>query len=117
MQNEITVLLVDDHSLVRKGFRRMLEDDPDIRVVGEAGSGREAVDAAERLRPKVIVMDMSMPEMDGVEATREIRKRMADASVLIVSMYSQENYVRNRSCCASRWNQGITKHHCIELPG
>ncbi len=95
MQSEISVLLVDDHSLVRRGFRRMLEDDPDIRVVGEAGSGREAVDAAERLRPRVIVMDMSMPEMDGVEATRAILKRMPDASVLIVSMYSQENYVRN----------------------
>ena len=95
MPNEITVLLVDDHSLVRKGFRRILDDDPDIRVVGEAGSGREAVESAERLRPRVVVMDMSMPDMDGVEATREIRKRMPDVPVLIVSMYSQENYVRS----------------------
>ncbi len=95
MQNEITVLLVDDHSLVRKGFRRMLEDDPDITVIGEAGSGREAIEIAEQLRPSVVVMDMSMPEMDGVEATREIRRRMPEMPVLIVSMYSQENYVRN----------------------
>jgi DNA-binding NarL/FixJ family response regulator len=95
MPTEITVLLVDDHSLVRRGFRRMLEDDPEIRVVGEAGSGREAIDAAGRLKPDVIVMDMAMPEMDGVEATRQIRKRQPDAAVLIVSMYSQENYVRN----------------------
>jgi len=95
MQNEITVMLVDDHSLVRKGFRRMLEDDPDIRVLGEAGSGREAIETARQLKPQVIVMDMSMPGMDGVEATREIRRIMPDALVLIVSMYSQENYVRN----------------------
>jgi DNA-binding NarL/FixJ family response regulator len=95
MPTEITVLLVDDHSLVRRGFRRMLEDDPEIRVVGEAGSGREAIEAAGRLKPDVIVMDMAMPEMDGVEATRQIRKRQPDAAVLIVSMYSQENYVRN----------------------
>ncbi len=95
MQTEITVMLVDDHSLVRKGFRRMLEDDPDIRVLGEAGSGREAIETARQLKPQVIVMDMSMPGMDGVEATREIRKIMPDAVVLIVSMYSQENYVRN----------------------
>jgi DNA-binding NarL/FixJ family response regulator len=95
MQPEITVLLVDDHSLVRKGFRRMLEDDPDIRVVGEAGSGREALELTQQLKPRVVVMDMSMPEMDGVEATRAIRKSVPDAAVLIVSMYSQENYVRS----------------------
>jgi DNA-binding NarL/FixJ family response regulator len=95
MPTEITVLLVDDHSLVRRGFRRMLEDDPEIRVVGEAGSGREAIEAARELKPDVIVMDMAMPEMDGVEATRQIRKRDPKAAVLIVSMYSQENYLRN----------------------
>jgi DNA-binding NarL/FixJ family response regulator len=94
MKTEIAVLLVDDHSLVRKGFRRMLEDDPEIRVVGEAASGAEAVKLAQELRPRVIVMDMAMPEMDGAQATREILKRMPGVAVLMLSMYAQENYLR-----------------------
>ena len=95
MSDAITVLLVDDHSLVRKGFRRMVEDDPGIRVVGEASSGLEAVQLSQQLRPQVIVMDMAMPEMDGVQATREILRHMPKTAILILSMYSQENYVRN----------------------
>jgi DNA-binding NarL/FixJ family response regulator len=93
--NEITVLLVDDHGLVRKGFRRMLEDDPELRVVGEATNGQEAIQLAQELHPRVIVMDMAMPVLDGVEATREILKRQPDIGVLILSMYSDENYVRS----------------------
>jgi DNA-binding NarL/FixJ family response regulator len=95
MSNEITVLLVDDHNLVRKGFRRMLEDDPDIRVVGEATNGQEAIKAAQELHPRVVVMDMAMPGLDGVQATREILKNLPDTAILILSMYSEENYVRN----------------------
>jgi DNA-binding NarL/FixJ family response regulator len=95
MSSEITVLLVDDHALVRKGFRRMVEDDPDIRIVGEASNGRQAVQLAQELKPQVIVMDMAMPEMDGVQATREIMKHAPKTCVLMLSMYSQENYVRN----------------------
>jgi DNA-binding NarL/FixJ family response regulator len=93
--SEITVLLVDDHALVRKGFRRLVEDDPDIRIVGEASNGREAVELSQELNPQVIVMDMAMPEMDGIQATREILKRSPKSVVLLLSMYSQENYVRN----------------------
>jgi DNA-binding NarL/FixJ family response regulator len=89
------VLLVDDHNLVRKGFRRMLEDDPDIRVVGEATNGQEAIKAAQELHPRVVVMDMAMPGLDGVQATREILKNLPDTAILILSMYSEENYVRN----------------------
>jgi DNA-binding NarL/FixJ family response regulator len=93
--SEISVLLVDDHSLVRKGFRRILEDDPEIRVVDEAANGQEAIRLARRLHPQVIVMDMAMPGLDGVQATREIVKHEPGIAVLILSMYSEENYVRN----------------------
>jgi DNA-binding NarL/FixJ family response regulator len=93
--SEISVLLVDDHGLVRKGFRRILEDDPGIRVVAEAANGLDAIRLARQLHPQVIVMDMAMPGLDGVQATREILKYQPDTAVLILSMYSEENYVRN----------------------
>jgi DNA-binding NarL/FixJ family response regulator len=93
--SEISVLLVDDHGLVRKGFRRILEDDPEIRVVDEAANGTDAIRLARQLHPQVIVMDMAMPGLDGVQATREIVKAQPDIAVLILSMYSEENYVRN----------------------
>jgi DNA-binding NarL/FixJ family response regulator len=95
MSTQITVLLVDDHTLVRKGFRRMIEDDPEISIVGEASNGKEAIQLAQELKPAVIVMDMAMPEMDGVQATREVLRRLPKTAILILSMYAQENYVRN----------------------
>jgi DNA-binding NarL/FixJ family response regulator len=95
MSDPIAVLLVDDHALVRKGFRRIIEDDADLRVVGEASSGLQAVDLLGQLEPQVVVMDMAMPEMDGVQATREILKRAPRTAILILSMYAQESYIRN----------------------
>jgi DNA-binding NarL/FixJ family response regulator len=95
MIDEITVLLVDDHALVRRGFRRILEDDEFIKVVGEANNGLEAIAMAEQLKPRVVVMDLSMPELDGVQATREIVKNVQGTSVLILSMHADDNYVRN----------------------
>ena len=95
MSGQITVLLVDDHTLVRKGFRRMIEDDPEIWIVGEASDGKQAVALAQQLKPQVIVMDMAMPGMDGVQATREILRHLPKTAILILSMYAQENYVRN----------------------
>jgi DNA-binding NarL/FixJ family response regulator len=95
MIDEITVLLADDHSLVRRGFRRILEDDEFIRVIGEASNGIEAIQMAETLRPRVVVMDLSMPELDGVQATREIVRNVPGTSVLILSMHADDNYVRN----------------------
>src|SRR5437899_1970144 len=91
---EISVMLVDDHHLVRLGFRRMLEDEPDLRVVGEASDGQEAVEKAATLRPAVIVMDFALPSMNGAVATRRILKDQPDVAVLILSMHSELNYVR-----------------------
>lgn len=95
MTTDIRVLLADDHSLVRKGFRRLLEDEPGIQVVGEACDGSEAVDLARKLRPDVIVMDMSMPGLNGTQATLEILKFLPGAGIVILSMYEEPNYVRN----------------------
>jgi DNA-binding NarL/FixJ family response regulator len=92
---DITVLLVDDHQLVRKGFRRILEDDPDIKVIGEADSGVDAIQMAVKFAPRVVVMDMSMPGLDGVQATREILRKQPGAAILILSMYAEETYIRN----------------------
>ncbi len=94
MANKITVLLVDDHALVRKGFRRMLEDDRAITVVGEASDGTEAVRLALELRPKVVVMDCALPGFSGIEATRQIRAKYPEATILMLSMHSEDTLVR-----------------------
>jgi DNA-binding NarL/FixJ family response regulator len=93
MAHKITVLLADDHALVRRGFRRMLEDDAEISVVGEASNGNEAVRLALELRPKVIVMDCAMPELSGIEATRKILEKFPGAEILMLSMHSEETLV------------------------
>src|SRR6266478_2226929 len=93
MAPKITVLLADDHALVRRGFRRMLEDDPGISVVGEASDGREAVRLACELRPRVTVMDCAMPELSGIEATRKILEKFPEAGILMLSMHSEETLV------------------------
>jgi DNA-binding NarL/FixJ family response regulator len=89
----IKVLLADDHSVVRKGVREFLEDEPDIEVVGEAGNGLEAVDLAGALRPDVVVMDIKMPGLSGVEATRRIRAEAPDVRVLALTAYDDDPYV------------------------
>jgi DNA-binding NarL/FixJ family response regulator len=95
MSRTITVLLVDDHHLVRSGFRRLIEDDAALSVVGEAGNGAEAIKLADELKPDVVIMDMAMPELDGVQAILEIRRRHPKVEVLVLSMYAEESYVRN----------------------
>jgi len=94
MAKKITVLLVDDHSLVRRGFRRMLEDESDIDVVGEAGDGEQAVKLARELRPRVVVMDSALPGMNGLQATRQILEALPETSVLMLSMHSENTWVR-----------------------
>jgi len=94
MEDKITVLLVDDHALVRRGFRRMLEDDETLSVVGEASDGAEGVKLATQLRPDVIVMDCQMPVMNGLEATRKIVNANTGAAILMLSMHSEDTLVK-----------------------
>src|SRR5437588_3466808 len=94
MPNKISVLLVDDHALVRRGFRRLLEDEPDMTVVGEAGDGAEAVRLAKQLKPTVVVMDCAMPGTSGLIATRKILESMPEQAILMLSMHSEETLVR-----------------------
>ena len=94
MSAGIRVLLADDHHLVRRGFRRLLEDDPRIEVVGEAANGDEAIRLAANLHPQVVVMDAAMPGTNGMAATRAIRAASPDIAVLMLSMHSEETVVQ-----------------------
>jgi len=94
MADKISVLLVDDHALVRRGFRRILEDEEDIVVKGEASDGDEAVRLAHHLKPDVIVMDCALPGSNGLVATRKILEHNPKALVLMLSMHSEDTWVR-----------------------
>jgi DNA-binding NarL/FixJ family response regulator len=94
MAEKIAVLLVDDHALVRRGFRRLLEDESDIVVQGEASDGEEAVQLAKTLRPNVVVMDCALPGVNGLTATRRILEDNKDVAVLMLSMHSENTWVR-----------------------
>ena len=112
MPNKISVLLVDDHSLVRRGFRRILEDEPDIAVVGEAGDGEEAIRLSEQLRPRVILMDCALPGMSGLDATRRILEKLPDTIVLMLSMHPEETLVRQALDAGAR---GYMLKNAIDL--
>jgi DNA-binding NarL/FixJ family response regulator len=94
MANKLKVLLVDDHALVRRGFRRMLEDEPSFQIVGEASDGQEAIDRASELRPDVIVMDCALPQVNGIEASRQILQKQPNIGILMLSMHSEDTLVR-----------------------
>ena len=102
MSTRITVLLVDDHALVRRGFRRLLEDDPLIDVVGEGSTADEAVALAVDLQPRVVVMDCAMPGGNGLAATRAILERLPGAAVLMLSMHSEETLVHQAIAAGAR---------------
>ncbi|HET7764732.1 MAG TPA: response regulator transcription factor [Burkholderiales bacterium] len=89
----VSVMLADDHAVVRDGLRALLEGGNDLQVVGVAGNGREAVAEALRLRPDIVIMDIAMPELDGVEATRRIVERCPETRVLILSMYLSAEHI------------------------
>lgn len=94
MPKKISVMLVDDHSLVRRGFRRIIEDEPDLEVVGEAGNGEESIPLALRLRPRVIVMDCALPGVSGLVATQKILESAPETAILMLSMHSEDTLVR-----------------------
>ena len=112
MRNKISVLLVDDHSLVRRGFRRMLEDEPDMAVVGEAGDGAEAIRMAQELKPKVIVMDCALPGTSGLVATRKILESSPGQAILMLSMHSEETLVRRALDAGAR---GYVLKNAVDL--
>jgi len=109
---EITVFLVDDHALVRRGFRRMLEDDPGIRVVGEASDGHEAVEAVLALKPDVVVMDFGLPSMNGAVAARHLRETHSTAKILMLSMHSETTYVKT---CLEAGVRGYLLKNAMDL--
>jgi DNA-binding NarL/FixJ family response regulator len=109
---QISVLLVDDHSLVRRGFRRMLEDDPSIIVVGEAEDGHQAVQLAAELHPRVVVMDFAMPSMNGAVAARHILRAAPDTAILILSMHAEASYVRT---CLEAGARGYILKNALDL--
>jgi len=89
----IRLLLVDDHQVVREGLKRMLESEKDIQVVGEAVNGEDAITQAERLSPDVVLMDIKMPDIDGIAATRQLKQKMPDVKVIMLTLYDDSEYV------------------------
>jgi len=92
--NQIRVLLVDDHAILRESLRALLEQEPDMQVIGEAEDGRAAVEQTRQLKPDVVVMDISMPLLNGIEATRQIKCLPYKIEILVLSMHDDESYIR-----------------------
>jgi DNA-binding NarL/FixJ family response regulator len=108
----INVLLADDHAIVRRGFRRLLEDDPGIAVVGEASDGDEAIKLAGQLKPHVVVMDAAMPGTNGLAATQAITQKWPHIAVLMLSMHSEQTLVRQALVAGAR---GYVLKNAVDL--
>jgi two-component system response regulator NreC len=89
----VTILLADDHQVVRQGLRALLEAEPDFQIIGEAGDGLETIRLVERLKPKVLILDLMMPGVNGLEVARQINQRFPDTYIVVLSMHSNEAYV------------------------
>lgn len=94
MKQKLTVLLADDHKLLRSGLKLLLQRNPDLLVVGEAADGEETLRLFGQLEPDILLLDLSMPNMDGMECLREIKSRRPDAKVIVLTMHEDENYIR-----------------------
>lgn len=92
--SKIRIMLADDHTILRNGVRMLIDSQADMEVVGEARTGREAIDEARRLTPDIIIMDVSMPELNGIESTRQIAETLANTKVIALSMHRDSVYVR-----------------------
>src|SRR6201992_1861696 len=90
---KIRILLADDHTILRAGLKMMLNAQPDMEVVGEAQDGRQAVQEAQRLQPDVILMDITMPDLNGIEATRQIKRVLTEVKILVLTMHENDEYV------------------------
>jgi DNA-binding NarL/FixJ family response regulator len=99
---ELRILLADDHDVVRKGLRGLLEGNPGWHVCGEAANGREAVKLAMTLKPDLAVLDLEMPELNGLEATRQIKKQLPDIEVLIFTMHETDQFIRDALAAGAR---------------
>src|ERR1041385_4184666 len=98
---KITVLLAEDHLIVREGFRGLLKEERDIEIAGEAETGRQAVQLAKKLRPAVVVMDIAMPQLNGLEATRQILEVLPETKIIILSAHSDEAYVQQATAAGA----------------
>ena len=94
IENPIRILIVDDHAIIRAGLKRLIEEQSDMKVVGEAGNGREACDKVQTLKPDIVIMDITMPEMNGVQATETIKRDYPNVKILVLSAHDDEGYYR-----------------------
>ena len=99
---KITVLLAEDHMIVREGFRSLLKGERDLHLVGEAETGRQAVQLAKKLRPAVVVMDIAMPQLNGLEAARQIMEALPATRIIMLSAHSDDAYIQDATAAGAR---------------